>query len=53
MSSKCVGIYMCIINHGCCRWLLIFIICRYGEMFVGVGILVILQGKAYFYCILT
>jgi len=51
MSSRCVGIYKCMINHGNNGWLFIFIICRYGEMFAGVGILVIFPGKAYLLCI--
>jgi hypothetical protein len=45
--SKCVGIYMCIINQGMSGRLFIFIICKYGEIFVGVGILVTFPGNAY------
>ena len=47
MSSKCVGIYMCMISQGICGWFFIFIICRYGEMFAGVGILVTFPRNAY------
>ena len=47
VSSTCVGIYKCIINHGRSGWLFIFIICKYGEIFAGVGILVIFPGDAY------
>ena len=46
MSSLCVGIYICIINHDCKGWFFIVIICRYGEISAGVGILVILPGYA-------
>ena len=48
MSCKCVGIYMCMISQGMSGWLFILIICRYGEIFTGVGILVIFPGNAYF-----
>ena len=48
MSSTCVGIYICIISHGISGWLFIFIICRYGEIFTGVGILVTFPGNEYF-----
>ena len=51
ISSTCLGMYMWIIDHGCNDWLFIRIIWRYGEMFIGVGILVILPGKAYLLCI--
>ena len=47
VSSKCVGIYTCIISQGISGWLFIFIICRYGEIFAGVGILVTFSGCAY------
>jgi len=47
VSSRCVGIYMCIIIQGVSGWLFIFITCRYGEMFAGVGILVTFPGNAY------
>ena len=43
----CGHIYMCMINHGMSGWLFIFIICKYGEMFVGVGILVTFPAAAY------
>ena len=46
MSSMCVGMYMCIISQGISGWLFIFIICRYGEILTGVGILVIIPGNA-------
>ena len=48
VSSKCVGIYMCMISQGVSGWLLILITCRYGEIFAGVGILVTFPGNAYF-----
>ena len=48
VSSMCVGIYMCMINHGRSGWLFIFIICKYGDMFAGVGILVTFPVNAYF-----
>ena len=38
---------MCIISHGCRGWLFIFIICKYGDIAAGVGILVMLPGYAY------
>jgi len=47
VSSKCVGIYMCMVSHSNNGWLFIFIICRYGEMFDGVGILVTFPRNAY------
>jgi hypothetical protein len=47
MSSKWEGIYMCRINHGCSGVFSIFMICRYGEISTGVGILVIFPGYAY------
>ena len=39
---------MCIISHGCRGWLFIFIICRYDDIAVGVGILLMLPGYACF-----
>ena len=47
VSSKCVGIYICRISQGVRGWLFIFIICRYGEMLAGVGILLTFPGNAY------
>ena len=38
---------MCISSHGCRGWLLIFMICRYGDIIVGVGIFVMLPGYVY------
>ena len=38
---------MCKISHGCSGVFCICIICRYGEISVGVGILVMLPGYAY------
>ena len=38
---------MCMINHGCSGVFCICIICRYGEISAGVGILVIFPGYAY------
>ena len=39
---------MFIISHGSRGWLFIYVICRYGEIVDGVGILVMLPGYAYF-----
>ena len=39
MSSTCDGMYICIISHDCSGWFFISIICKYGEISVGVGIL--------------
>ena len=50
ISSRCVGMYMWMISHGCSGWLFIRIIWRCGEIFAGVGILVMLPGKAYLLC---
>ena len=47
MSSKWDGIYMCRISHGCRGVFCICIICRYGEISVGVGIFVMFLGYAY------
>ena len=47
MSSKWDGIYMCRISHDCRGMFCICIICRYGEISAGVGILVIFPGYAY------
>ena len=47
VSSRCVGIYMCIISQGRSGWFFIFIICIYGEMFAGVGIFATFPGNAY------
>ena len=47
VSSKCRGIYMCIISQGISGWLFIFIICRYGEILAGVEILMTFPGNAY------
>ena len=47
MSSKWEGIYMCRISHGCSGAFCICMICRYGEILAGVGILVIFPGYAY------
>jgi hypothetical protein len=33
------------------RWFVILIICRYGEISLVVGILVIFLGDVYFWCI--
>ena len=46
-SSKWVGIYIWIISHGVSGWLFIIMICRYGEILAGVGILVTFPGNAY------
>lgn len=44
--------YICgIFSHVCNGLLSILIICRYGDISLGVGILVILPGYAYFWCI--
>ena len=50
VSSKYVGMYMCTICHDNDGWLFIFIICKYGEMFAGVGILVTFPRNAYLLC---
>ena len=47
-SSMCEGMYRCIINHDCIGWFFMCMICRYGEMFVGVGIFVMFPRNAYF-----
>ena len=47
----CRHIYMCMISHGKSGWLFIFIICKYGDMLAGVGILLTFPGKAYLLCI--
>ena len=47
MSSKWDGIYMCRINHGYRGVFCICIICKYGEISAGVGILMIFLGYAY------
>ena len=47
MSSKWEGIYMWIISQGCRGAFFICIICRYGDISAGVGILVMLPGYAY------
>ena len=47
MSSKWDGIYMCRISHGCRGVFRICIICKYGEISVGVGILVMFPRYAY------
>ena len=46
-SSLWDGMYICIISQDCNGWFFICIICRYGDMFIGDGILVMLPGKAY------
>jgi hypothetical protein len=38
---------MCIISHGCRGWLFISIIYKYGDISIGVGILVMLPEYAY------
>lgn len=50
MSSSCDGMYKCsnIINHGCSDSLLIFVICRFGENYAQVRILMMFLG--YVYC---
>ena len=50
-SSICVGIYMCSMSQGWRGWFLSLIICRYGDIDGGVGILVILSGNAYWWWI--
>ena len=46
VSSSCEGMYMCIISHGWRGVLFILIICKYGEISDGVGILAIFPGYA-------
>ena len=40
---------MYIINHGCWGTSLMFIICKYGDISAGVGILMMLPGYAYIF----
>jgi hypothetical protein len=47
MSSMCVGMYRCIRKYVVSGWLVILVICRYGEISSMVGILVILLGNTY------
>ena len=47
VSSKCVRIYICMINHGVRGWLFIFIICSCGKMLAGVEILLTFPRNAY------
>ena len=47
VSLVCVGIYMCINNHGDSGWFFITIICKYGDISAGVGIFVTLPGYGY------
>ena len=49
ISSIWEGMYRCIINHSCNGWFFICMICKYGEMFVGDGILLMFPGKVYFW----
>ena len=48
MSSLCDGMYKCRIGHDCSGWFFTCMICKYGDMFVGEGILVMFLGNAYF-----
>jgi hypothetical protein len=47
MSSMWVGMYKCIRKYEARGWLVILIICRYGDMSSVVGIFVIFLGNAY------
>ena len=47
VSSRCVDIYMCRISHGSSGLLFIFIICRYGDVFASVDILVTFPRNEY------
>ena len=47
VSSKWEGIYICRISHGCSGVFCICMICKYGEISAGVGILVIFLGYTY------
>jgi hypothetical protein len=47
MSLMWVGMYRCIRKYVVRGWLVILIICRYGDISLVVGILVILPGNAY------
>ena len=49
ISSIWKGMYRCITNHGCSGWFFICMICKYGEMFAGDGILLMFPGKVYFW----
>jgi hypothetical protein len=51
MSSMWVGMYRCIRKYEARGWLVILIICKYGDMSLVVGILVMLPGNAYSWCI--
>jgi hypothetical protein len=50
-SSMWVGIYRCLKKNVAKGWFAILMICRYGEIFVVVKILVIFPGNAYCWCI--
>ena len=45
--SLCVGMYRWNISCGCNGWFFIWMICKYGGMFIGVSIFVILLEYAY------
>ena len=47
-SSLCDGMYVCIISQDCSGWFFnMCIICKYGDIFIGDGIFVMLLGNAY------
>ena len=39
--------YTCIISQDCSGWFFMCIICKYGDMFIGDGIFVMLPRNAY------
>jgi hypothetical protein len=47
MLAMWVGMYKCIRKYETRNWLEILIICRYGDMFSVVRILMMLLGNAY------
>jgi hypothetical protein len=51
MSLMWVGMYRCIRKYVGKGLFMILIICRYGEILVVVGILIIFLGNAYYWCI--
>jgi hypothetical protein len=51
MSSMCVDMYRCIRKYVVRGRLVILIICRYGDISLVVGILVIFPRNAYSRCI--
>ena len=48
MSFSCDGMYICINSHGWSGLFFMWMICRYGDMLAGEGILVMFPWNAYF-----